>query len=432
MTRAHPHEQALAPTGAPGRLSRRSDRTLRQAQDRPCEAVPRSRLTQSRADRSQADRSQALSAHTRLRFLPLSASARPHELATQRGIAQRLAVLLGCAFEGDQDPAAPAGEAAYLVPNETLTSLDAARRHGIHGEGDLFGGVVPAPFVATKTITHPLVGHGAVAPDGWQPAFGERVEPAVLPGWSAFSAEDARAAARRLLPGGPVRVKLAEGIGGSGQWVVRDEAELDAGLARLDAGGLAARGVVLERNVLDPRTFSIGLLHAGSLCASYFGTQRTTLNRHGQEVYGGSSITVVRGGFDALEQRIGDDADVRRALALARIYHSAALACFAGMFASRCNYDVIQGRDAGGRPLAGVLEQSWRLGGASGAELLALQALRDDPALDTVRACTVEAHGALRAPPAGATVFYAGVDPHVGPITKYALIEDHADPRTAD
>jgi len=42
-------------------LGRRSDRTLRQAQDRLCEAVPRSRLTQSRADRSQANRSQALS-----------------------------------------------------------------------------------------------------------------------------------------------------------------------------------------------------------------------------------------------------------------------------------------------------------------------------------------------------------------------------------
>jgi len=43
-----------------GGMSRRSDRTLRQAQDRLCEAVPRSRLTQSRADRSQANRSRAL------------------------------------------------------------------------------------------------------------------------------------------------------------------------------------------------------------------------------------------------------------------------------------------------------------------------------------------------------------------------------------
>ena len=42
---------------------------------------------------------------------------------------------------------------------------------------------------------------------------------------------------------------------------------------------------------------------------------------------------------------------------------------------------------------SGVLEQSWRVGGASGAEIAALEAFRAEPALQVVRASTVEVYG---------------------------------------
>jgi Protein of unknown function (DUF3182)/Carbamoyl-phosphate synthase L chain, ATP binding domain len=365
--------------------------------------------------------------HTRLRFLALRTDAREHELATQRRIGERLAALLGCRFEVAVDPRAAAPDPAYVVPNDTIVSLDDARRFGIHGEGDLFGGVVSEPFMATKVITHPLVDHDAVAPPRWCPQFAERVRDVVLPGHSAFSIRDARIAGRRLLAGGPLRIKLAGGIGGAGQRVAADEAELDAGLAALDAGRLAHEGIVIERNLTDVRTYSVGLVRAGTMRVSYFGTQHTTRNRHGHEVYGGSSLTVVRGDFDTLE-RAAADADLRRAISLARCYHATALSCLPGMFASRCNYDVAQGHDVLGHPWAGVLEQSWRIGGASGAEIAALEAMRDDASLDVVRASTVEVHGPLFVPPEGATVYYAGVDPLVGAITKYAEVHRHADP----
>ncbi len=367
--------------------------------------------------------------HERLRLLCLRADVRDHERAAHRCIAERLAALLACSFDGDTDAANAGSQAAYMVPDETITSLDDARRFGIQGVGDLFGGVVPAPFMATKTITHSLIGEGAAAPNGWQTDFGERVACAVLPGYSAFSLDDARFGARKLLRHGPVRIKLAEGIGGSGQCVAGTDAELDEGLAALNADRHACQGIVIERDVPDARTYSVGLVLVGSLQASYFGTQHTTRNRHGEEVYGGSSINVVRGGLDALEHYTRADADVSRAVALARIYHCAAMECFTGMFASRCNYDVVQGHGPAGEPLAGVLEQSWRIGGASGAEVLALQALQDDPSLEMVRASTVEEHGPLTDTPTGAMVYFAGVDPHVGPITKYAQVHERADPR---
>ena len=92
------------------------------------------------------------------------------------------------------------------------------------------------------------------------------------------------------------------------------------------------------------------------------------------------------------------------------------------MLASRSNYDVAEGRDPAGRQCIGVLEQSWRIGGASGAEVAALEALDDDPALQTVRASTTEVYGPNVPVPEGATVYFAGVDDHLGPITKYAQV----------
>jgi hypothetical protein len=70
-----------------------------------------------------------------------------------------------------------------------------------------------------------------------------------------------------------------------------------------------------------------------------------------------------------------------------------------------------------------VLEQSWRIGGASGAEIGALRAFRDDPAVRIVRASTTEVYGATAAGPADACVYYHGIDPQAGEITKYCTVD---------
>ena len=105
------------------------------------------------------------------------------------------------------------------------------------------------------------------------------------------------------------------------------------------------------------------------------------------------------------------------------------MAEFPGFFASRRNYDIAQGSDAQGRRRSGVLEQSWRLGGASGAEIAALEAFRADPNLQSVRAATVELYGEGHPPPPRAVVYFEGIDPTVGPMTKFAMLKPDADAR---
>ena len=348
-----------------------------------------------------------------------------HEAVTRKAIAEKLALLKGYEYGGDYRDGATYETRVYFVPGATIVGLEHAHAMGIHGEDDLFGGVVPLPFVGTKTITHPLPGVHAAAPDGWSAAFADDVQGAVLPGYSAFSPADARQAGERLLKTGPVRVKPARAIGGRGQVVVNDLAMLDDAIDALDTAELACYGVALEQNMDDVKTYSVGQVRVAELVATYFGTQKLVKDNCGEEVYGGSDLTIARGGFDALLD-LDLEPDARAAISHARTYDRAAREFYAGLFASRCNYDVARGRDREGRTYCGVLEQSWRIGGASGAEIGALEAFRDTPELRAVRAQCTEVYGESAAPPADATVYFRGIDPEVGLITKYVTVKRDA------
>lgn len=344
-----------------------------------------------------------------------------HERATLLGFVRQLAALRGGTDGGLHDPAKNYDGPLYFVPSSTLTCAEAAAL-GIRGHDDLFGGVVPHRFVGTKAISHPLLAPGSAAVPGWNTQFAEQVGDAVLGGYTVFTPEDALQAGVRLLGQGPLRLKPVRASGGHGQEVVRDAAALQAALDAMHADEVRAHGLVLEEDLQDVRTFSVGQVRVGDLLASYFGWQKLTRNNAGCEVYGGSDLDVVRGGFDAL--LAGElPGEIRRAIEQAGRYDAAARACFAGFYASRSNYDIVLGRDGGGRWRSAVLEQSWRVGGATGPELAALEVFRREPQRRRVRALGFEVFGDSPEPPPQAIVHFRGTDPVVGRITKYTLVE---------
>jgi hypothetical protein len=349
-----------------------------------------------------------------------------HEAATHTAIAEQLADLLGYDFAGAYVPGRPYPGPVYFVPGDVLVGLDEAAACGIRGAGDLFGGVVPERVLASKAITHPLVDAPTRTPEGWSASFAERVRPVVLPGFSAFAAADARRAGRALLDRGRVRVKPAHGRAGRGQRVAADIAELDDIIASIDEDALARDGLVLEADLLDLTTWSIGQVRVGNHTIAYYGTQWLTRDNDGSVAYGGSSLRVHRGGFDAM-LREPLPSDVREAAAQAQLYDEAARQCFPHMFASRRNYDVVRGVDHRGQPHAGVLESSWRIGGASGAEAAALLRFRDEPVRRWLGVRTEEHYGTGATPPPGATVQFHGVDPAAGPLLKLTVVEDDDD-----
>jgi hypothetical protein len=334
---------------------------------------------------------------------------------------------MGFAYAGEYDRSTQYPGRVYFVPNNTLVGLEQAARLGIAGEHDLFGGVVPHPFVATKVITHPLIEPTALAPEDWSDRFPLQVRSSVLDGYSVFTAEQAYAAGELLLEDGPVRLKPVHATAGRGQRVIQSLTELAKALAGIDAAELTGAGLVLEENLTAVATYSVGQVRVADLTATYYGSQRLTTDNAGDEVYGGSDLVVVRGDFDALGQ-LSLPENIRTAVEQARTY-DAATSVFPGLFASRRNYDVAQGTNARGQWRSGVLEQSWRVGGATGAEIAALEAFRADPALQVVRASTFEVYGESQDPPPHATVYFRGVDEHVGWLTKYAMVKAHDDTR---
>jgi Protein of unknown function (DUF3182) len=277
--------------------------------------------------------------------------------------------------------------------------------------------------VKTKAITHGLIDCSAERPQGWSTAFAERVRGIVLPGYTAFSSRDARLAAARMLRHGPLRLKKPLSASGKDQTLVATSSELDAALEKITDDEMATYGLVLEENLRHVKTFSVGEVAVGGLRVSYHGTQRTVTDNEGRPVYGGSDLVCVRGGWKVLEA-LPLAPDVRAAVVAARRY-DAATQVFPGFMASRRNYDVAQGIGADGRVRSGVLEPSWRIGGASSAELAAAAAFARDPYLQIVRASHVEEYGRGRQVPADAIVDFEGDDPEAGPLLRYTIVKPH-------
>jgi Protein of unknown function (DUF3182) len=147
----------------------------------------------------------------------------------------------------------------------------------------------------------------------------------VLPGYTVFSASDAQTAARRMLRRGAIRVKKPLGASGEGQTLVATIDELDAFLEQFAADEMATCGLVLEENLRQVTTVSVG--------------------------------------------HVAVDDNLTITYQEAKLYDQA-MSEYPGFMASRRNYDVGQGIDADGRRRSGVFESSWRIGGASSAELV--------------------------------------------------------------
>ncbi|MFP3499314.1 DUF3182 family protein, partial [Pseudomonas sp. SIMBA_059] len=81
---------------------------------------------------------------------------------------------------------------------------------------------------------------------------------ALLRGYTVFSKTDARTAARLLLLDGPVRIKPVLACAGRGQQVIDTADALEPLLADMDDQALAVWGLVLEEDLSEVQTFSVG------------------------------------------------------------------------------------------------------------------------------------------------------------------------------
>ncbi|MCY1399399.1 hypothetical protein D9M71_144530 [compost metagenome] len=341
---------------------------------------------------------------------------------TNQGLARWMAEIQGLEYSEGAPASLPPGRRIYWVPSETVIGREQAKAMGIHGPLDLFGGYVEQAYQAGKAIAHPLIENPTLTPRGWSETFSTQVKSVVLDGESVFCRSDAWRCASSRLHRGQQRLKPATCRGGQGQHVVGDVDELSEAL---DSYGddAYAEGLVIEDNLQDVQTLSVGQAMINGMLLSYHGVQHQDPNTRGNLVYGGSDLVVVRGDFDCLLALDLAD-EVRVAIHQAQLFDRSAHQLFPHFFASRRNYDIAQGKDINGLQCSGVLEQSWRIGGASSAELAALEAFVADPALPVVRASSIEIFQEQTLP-ANARVIYRGSDEHGDFLLKYAMVEPY-------
>lgn len=368
-------------------------------------------------------RSRTSTGKTDVVLLPTHKKLATHETVVHQVLAEKIAHLLGARFTGVYDSAVHKGSGLYYIPSDTLIGRAQNSALGIRSVNDFFGGMIDQPFMATKAISHPLLDNATAQPVGWSDQFCQRAEDAVLEGFTVFNPADAQRAGRLLLGLGPVRIKPVLATAGRGQKVVTHEAQLAEVIAEQDLQEMATWGLVLEENLQDVVTYSVGQVQVAGMTASYYGTQSLTEDNRGETVYGGSELWVVVGDYPEL-LKLGLEEPIRRSVTQAMRYEQAAIACFPEFLASRRNYDIAHGQNARGHGCSGVLEQSWRIGGASAAEIEALLAFAADPALRRIRCATHEVYGETTLP-TDANVLYEGDDSDVGFITKYTKVQPY-------
>ena len=346
-----------------------------------------------------------------------------HDRVARAELARRIARLGEATFVEHDPPGFSAlddsAQKTLFIPASTI-DLAMARQLGISDESQIYGGVVPHAFVGSKVITHPLFQSSDAVPVGWHSELGAALAPHVLSGWSAFSVDAVRAAGLDLLKQGAIRLKEVEATAGLGQFVVTSPRKLEEAIAQLDTEAVARHGVVIEENLDNVITYSVGVTCLFGEIISYWGTQRLAANNEGATVYGGSTLHVVRGGFEQLAGLSLAD-DLQQGIEKAIAYDATVSKFYPDLMASRRNYDVAAGMNSSGEMRIGVLEQSWRAGGASGAEIAAFEAFARDRELSAVTCATMEIYGHLDAAPEGSILYYSGIDAVAGPITKYAM-----------
>src|SRR5262249_55992603 len=109
-------------------------------------------------------------------------------------------------------------------------------------------------------------------------------------GYAVFNLDGGRVAARRLLELGPIRIKEPLAAGDKGQAVAATIEQVNTFLETFDAAEIAVHGLVLESNLRDVTTVSIGQITIDDMTIAYHGKQRVAINNEGSPTYGGSNL----------------------------------------------------------------------------------------------------------------------------------------------
>jgi len=300
-------------------------------------------------------------------------------IRTRNGqIGKDIALLLGIPFRGFT--ADQVDQNQYIIASKTITTAN-AHALGIHTPDDFYGLAIDNLHHVGKTILHPAINKNT--PPFYQTTFSKRVQTLVLPGITCFSTEDLDSAYQQTSGNGfDLRFKVAGESDGNGQYQIENRDHLMDIIEKEEQS--LSEGVVLEANINDPKTISVGHTKVGEKKYSFIAHQKNSeTDKAGQSRYLGAKVTVIPGELDQLlldkSLTINEQLAVIKAVGFHRLYQEVF-----NPIASRISYDVVIGLDNHGDILSGVTDITGRVGGTCPALMLACLQLNDDPSIKKV------------------------------------------------
>ncbi len=323
-------------------------------------------------------------------YMPRERATDEFVIERNQALAQYLASITGRIFAGEIFSPRRLGSGDYLLPHKPI-SLEEGRQFGIINPDQIFGAVIE-PIYAEKSIFHKTVPNAKFVPSKFPHEFATFLNDKgiVLIGYTAFSIEDVEKAYDLITDAGyAVRVKHPLGSSSTKQFRAKSKKQVLDFVRSEEVATLRKFGMILEVNLLNPNDkradvegFSGGWTQLEGNIYSYLGRQMFA-ETGTTDRYIGTRLQMVRGSVDNLGE-VADSLvyqDVYRQLE--KVAEATKLLPY--LIGSRMNFDFIYGVREGidgiildESPSVYVVEQSFRVGGASGAELVGIEYLKNN------------------------------------------------------
>jgi hypothetical protein len=276
----------------------------------------------------------------------------------------------------------------YTVPDEVVVfSSNEAKRAGFVSNHrlNLLGGLVNSKYrmLADKGFLQETVRDGE-QPGYWLPEIPGRFQLLVPYGNITFNEKDARKAAENIFKRGDIpRYKDPNASGGLGQRRLESMEEVEAKLDYLRAEGvnLAEHGIIFQKDFDYYYRIIVGYQKLDDREISYIGKQQF-VDVNGMPIYAGSIKLAVPGDFLQLKQQLALPPLAEKAVDTAITYKEVR-STLVGIDDTRSCVNELQmphfrkdgSIDADRSPTV-IVEETNRIGGGTGAELLAHEAFK--------------------------------------------------------
>ncbi|MCA9373577.1 DUF3182 family protein [Candidatus Peregrinibacteria bacterium] len=265
----------------------------------------------------------------------------------------------------------------YVLP--TPITKEQGVQHGMTSSADFYGAMVDHLQHADKGQLHQVVPEADNIPAHYSAEFARAVREVVLPGYTAYSKEDAIKAYLKLKKELPdknkIRLKDPSASDCDRQFVIESEDHLRAILDRIFHPFPFENGIVLEQNLNDVSTTTAGKVKVNGSTYQFIGNQVETsipTSKGGTKmVYGGGDLLVTN---DFLPQNMLTPDQQELTLRIGHTYDAYSTLT---PHVSRMSFDMISGIDSQGNEIHGITDPTMRVGGNDPSVIEAMHYLND-------------------------------------------------------